>query len=299
VSGLTYALVTPARDEADNLRRLGPCLVAQTVCPTAWVIVDDGSTDGTADVVSDLARRHEWIHLLRSGGATSPQAPLDAGRRSGRDVLAFSAGVESLSTRPDVVVKVDADVSFEPDYFERLLNEFDADPSLGIASGECYEEQDGSWVPRHVTSVHVRGASRAYRWACLCDVLPLEQRLGWDGIDEIKANVRGWSTRTIAALPFRHHRSVGQRDGAWRAWSAQGETAHYMGYRLSYLVLRAIHHARREPNALAMIGGYFEAALRRQERCADADVRGFLRRYQSPLRLHLRAREALGQRSRY
>lgn len=296
MSRLRYAVVTPARNEAPNLRRLAECLRAQTVEPAAWVIVDDGSSDETAALASELAGEHSWVEALLSPGALSHAGPLGAGRRVGRDVIAFTAGISALREAPDVVVKVDADVSFEPDYFERLLHEFESDSRLGIASGTCYENEGGSWEARHVTRVHVRGASRAYRWACFLDVSPLEERLGWDGVDEIKANVRGWTTRTVPGLPFRHHRKVGERDGARLAWSAQGDTAHYMGYRFSYLVLRALHHARREPAALAMIAGYLRAGLRRSERCADADVRAYLRRYQSPRELRLRAREALGRR---
>lgn len=297
MSQLRYAVVTPARNEADNLRRLAACFATQTVKPARWIIVDDGSSDDTPAVAARIARDHAWASALPSPGALTRTGPLGSGRRAGRDVIAFTAGIATLSEAPDVVVKVDADVSFEPDYFERLLGEFASDPALGIASGTCYEIENGSWQARHVTRVHVRGASRAYRWSCFTDVSPLEERLGWDGIDEIKANVRGWTTKTIPGLAFRHHRSVGERDGARRAWSAQGDTAHYMGYRVSYLVLRALHHARREPAALAMVGGYLRAALRRAPRCGDASVRAYLRRYQSPRELGLRLQEALGRRS--
>ena len=92
------------------------------------------------------------------------------------------------------MVKLDADISFANDYFERLLASFDDDPRLGIASGTCFEQRDGEWCERHVTADHVWGACRAYRAACLEQVSPLEERMGWDGIDVLKANARGWRT---------------------------------------------------------------------------------------------------------
>jgi glycosyltransferase involved in cell wall biosynthesis len=286
---LTYAVVTPARDEAENLERLADCMLAQTAPPTRWVIVDDGSTDGTGGIAQALAECHPWIRVA--------PLPTTAGVMRGAPVVrAFEAGVESLGLEPDVVVKLDADVSFEADYFERLLRAFVADASLGIASGSAYEFQNGSWRQLHGTRTSVWGASRAYRWACLREVGPLEQRMGWDGIDEFKANVSGWATRTLLDLPFRHHRREGERDGAsWRPWAAQGGVAHFMGYRFSYLVVRAVFRARRNPAALAMLWGYAGAALRGEPRCPDAAVRNYVRSRQRLRELPKRGAEALGR----
>ena len=111
----------------------------------------------------------------------------DGPTRAEPTVQAFQLGLAALGRDSDIVVKLDADVSFETDYFARLLGAFEADPLLGMASGTCYEREGGSWRQRHVTRGHVWGASRAYRRACLEDVLPLESGLAWDGIDELKA----------------------------------------------------------------------------------------------------------------
>lgn len=291
---LSYALVTPARDEALNLRRLADSVLAQTVRPTAWIVVDDGSTDDTADVIAELARVHDWISLIQSPTALR-EDPLTAGRTLGRDVVAFTAGVDALQQPPDVIVKLDADVSFADDFFDRLLAEFGGDRGLGIASGVCYELEEGEWVARHVTRSHVRGATRAYRRECLEAVSPLVERLGWDGIDEIKAAIGGWRTGSIAGLGFYHHRGMGERDGSRRAWATQGETAHYLGYRFSYLLLRTLHHVRGDRTAVALLGGYLRSAFGRVPAYEDRAVRAHLRREQSLRRMPVRVREALGR----
>jgi glycosyltransferase involved in cell wall biosynthesis len=289
----SYAVVTPARDEADNLPRLAECLAAQTIAPRAWEIVDNGSTDGTLDVAQELRSAHKWVDVLSLPGSTSAD-------RGAPVVRALQAGIGALqSDPPEIVVNVDADISMESDYFERLLGKFDADPTLGIASGSAYELRKGRWEQRFVTGSTVWGASRAYRWDCLQELLPLEERIAWDGVDEFKANVRGWRTIAFEGLPFRHHRREGERDGStWKARRNQGSAAYYLGYRLWYLVLRALWNARREPAALALVWGYASSALRRAERSADVEARAYLRRQQSAANLKYRALEAAGRRGR-
>jgi asparagine synthase (glutamine-hydrolysing) len=283
-----YVVITPARDEAENLPRLARSLAAQTVAPTRWVVVDTGSSDGTPDVVRSLADEHPWIRLV----TFADPAPTERGAPI---VRGFEAGVDALDVPAGVVVKVDADISFAADHFERLLAAFEADASLGIASGNAEELVDGEWTARHNTGASVWGAARAYRAPCLADVRPLEQSMGWDGIDELKARLSGWTTRTLVELPFRHHRSEGARDGhPWKAWTARGRTSHYMGYRRWYLLLRTMHHARRDVAALGMLWGYGEAAVRGRPVCPDPDVRAELRRGQSVRYLRSRRREALG-----
>jgi glycosyltransferase involved in cell wall biosynthesis len=290
---LTYALVTPARDEEQNLSRLAASLVGQTLPPAAWIVVDDGSTDGTRALLAALCDAHAWVRVV---DAPAGEGPLVEGRLAGRDVAAFQAGLAALPDEPDVVLKLDADVSLLPDFFDGLVAAFEADPQLGIAGGACFELEHGAWRERWVTGDHVRGATRAYRWACLRDVQPLETRLGWDGIDEVRARVGGWRTRSLRTLPFFHHRGVGERDGVRRAFRDQGATAYAMGYRPSYLLARSLFRAGKTPAALSMIVGYAQAALAHGPWLGDAEVRAYIRERQRVRELPLRAREALGRR---
>jgi poly-beta-1,6-N-acetyl-D-glucosamine synthase len=286
-----YAVITPARNEEENLGHLAQALAAQSLKPICWLIVDDGSTDDTARVAFELARTWSWVQIRQGEGMVGK------GEVRGRPIVrAFNRGIKALRVTPDVVVKLDADVTFAPDYFERLLRAFTDDPALAIASGSAYELEDGVWRQRHMTGTHVWGASRAYRWSCLAKLLPLDEQMGWDGLDVLRANMNGWTTRTLTDLPFRHHRKEGQRDGAPRlAWAAQGRASHYMGYRFWYLAARALHHSLKEPPALAMIAGYIAAVARRRPRCEDDAVRVYLRSRQRVRDLPRRLLEAYGR----
>jgi glycosyltransferase involved in cell wall biosynthesis len=266
---LSYAVVTPARNEAANLRRLAESMVAQRHPPVAWAVVDDGSDDDTTDVVAQLARSHGWIRLL---SAERREGALSDGRRHGRDLLAFKRGVRSLPTA-DVVVKVDADTSFNERFFEELMTRFAEQPDLGIAGGACFELERGRWVRRKVVPTHPRGASRAYRRECLGTVMDLEPCMGWDGIDEVRASVLGYRTSCFDDLHFRHHRPVGAREAdRLRNGTAQGRAAWYMGYRPSYLLLRVAYRVPSEPSAIGMLFGYAGAAMKRERRHPDRVV---------------------------
>lgn len=288
---LSYVVVTPARDENESLMSLAAALAKQTVRPSKWIIVDNSTSGDTAGTAERLAAEHPWIEVKKI-------PPAAAATRALPIVRAFMAGLEVLGEPPDVVVKLDADVSVDADYFEQLLDTFAAEPELGIASGTCYERDRGTWRERHVTGAHVWGAARAYRWACLQDVLPLEERLGWDGIDALKASLRGWQTKTLRNLPFYHYRREGEREGFRPAtWAKAGNAAHYMGYRFGYLLLRTSRQAARDPAAVGLLCGYAAAALRRERRCPDLALRAYVREQQSLRKVPERVRESLGRRA--
>jgi glycosyltransferase involved in cell wall biosynthesis len=288
----THLIVTPARNEAENLQRLGGCLVEQTWRPDAWIVVDNGSTDGTQEVVRKLGRVHDWIRLV--------SIPSDANPARGRSsVRAFNAGVMAEPRHADLVTGFDADVSFGPEYLDSLRRAFQRNPRLGIASGLCYERSGDEWEPVYVTSPNLRGASLTYRRECLAQLLPLEVRLGWEGIGVVRARLRGWETTIIPDLPYFHHRPTGARDvSRFASYAEDGDTAYYTWYRPSYTLLRTLYRAigGRDPAAAGLVWGYARSAAHRRPRHPEAGFREFVRSNQSPTNWLFRAREVTGKR---
>ena len=286
---MSYAVITPVRNEAENLERIVASMAAQTVRPSHRVLVENGSTDATPEIAARLSREHPWIRVLSI-------AALAATERGAPIVRAFHHGLASLEPC-DVVGQLDCDLTVLPDYFERLLRELERDEQLGIVSGTCFEQEGGAWRERHITAGYVWGAARAYRNACLQQVLPLEPRTGWDAIDVAQANALGWKTRVLRDLPFFHHRREASRERTrWSAWAAQGRVSHYLGYRPSYLVVRALAWALRgDPGALALVAGYAGEVLRRRPQCAKPGVRDWVRAQQRLRNLPRRAAEARGR----
>jgi poly-beta-1,6-N-acetyl-D-glucosamine synthase len=274
-----YATVTPARNERENLTRLAGAMLGQDLRPRWWVIVDDGSEDGTRELAGELAATHDWIVCVTPEPASANA--IAQGRREGRDLLAFRAGAAALPGPVEVIVKVDADTSFAADYFAELIGRFDEDATLGIASGSCWELEGEEWVRRKVMPSHPRGATRAYRWPCFEASLALEPKMGWDGLDEVRAHLMGYRTVCFTDIGFRHHRPMGGRErGRLRAASVLGRASWYMGYRPSYVLARTAYHTLRDPASIAMVWGYTSAALRRSPRCPEHELVERLRRDQ-------------------
>ena len=267
---MTYALVTPARDEAASLLVLAPTITGQTRPPACWVIVDDGSSDATAEVAAELALQHPWIVLVRSGRV---EDGLRQGRREGRDLLSFEEGRRAIPRPVELVTKLDADVTLPPNYFERLVAAFAADPQLGMASGTRCEQIQGRWRPRPLTRSTIAGQCRTYRLACWESIQPLEPHMGWDGIDEARAVLAGWRVHPVPGLYFRHHRPRGRRDGsAWRARAAEGapRTTWAIAPPICSYVLSGMPGASRcARDALGLVG----RRRRREPPCSDVAAR--------------------------
>ena len=291
VAAVRYAVVTPRAQRSGESRPTPRVARRQSVLRNVGSIVENGSTDETLRVASSLA----------SANTGSTCVPIPGGTTSDRGapiVRAIHEGVDVVGNGPEVIAVVDADVTFPAEYFEQLLMRFQDDERLGLASGTCFEEVRGEWRERHVTGDHVWGATRAYRREVIPIVMPLEPFMGWDGIDQIKANLAGWRTATFKDMPFFHHRPEGARDGtALSARINQGRASYYMGYRPTYLLLRSAFFAlRRDRAAVGLVWGYALEAASQRPRCQDAGVRQYIRSQQSYGEWKRRLREARGRR---
>ena len=256
-----YAIVTPVKDEAAHLAGTAESILAQTHRPLQWVIVDDGSSDGTRELADSLAAREPWIAAVDSGAAGQRA-------RGGRVVHAFRRGHEQLGPEHEFVVKLDGDLSLPPDYFERVASTFARDARAGIVGGRVLVQgRNGEWVPERVGRHTVHGAIKAYRAACLEEIGGLRPSMGWDGIDEYAAKARGWKVIPLDGLEVLHHRARGSKQRWWRARVEEGRGAHYMGYRPTFVLVRAGYRmlVERPPvlGGLGLLAGWLASAAGR------------------------------------
>ena len=270
----TYAVVTPVRDEADHFERTAESMVAQTHRPLQWVVVDDGSTDGTREIAERYALRHHWIEVIAAESAheRARGAPI---------VRAFQQGCATLRGRPDVVVKLDGDLFLPAHYFEWVAQTFARDSRAGIVGGVALIPQNGRWILERGNVLNVNGVAKAYRVACLDDIGGLRASMGWDGIDEYGARARGWHVRVLTELTLLHYKPRGSKQNALQARWEEGRGNAYMGYLPSWLFLRAAYRSLIEKpplvGGLVLMAGYAWARIRRLPQIDDEAARAELR----------------------
>ena len=210
-----YVLISPARNEEKYIAKTMESVINQTVLPIKWVIVSDGSTDSTDQIVSWYATSHEYIQLLRVSNREK--------RDFSSKVNAFKAGVRQLNgLEYDFIGNLDADVSFEPDYFERVLEKFAENEKLGIGGGKVLELQNGDYKERTGDRPFVvAGAVALFRRRCYEEVggfIPLKVG-GEDSVAQISARMKGWEVKPFSELKVLHHRATGM--GAGNVWGVR------------------------------------------------------------------------------
>lgn len=271
-------LVTPARNEAVHLDRTVRAVAAQTRPPDLWLVVDDGSADDTPRLLEKLAAEVPCVRALRA-----PQRITG----NGHDPLAVAAEARAFNwalatvdvARFTHIGKLDADVELPPDYFERLLARFAEEPRLGVAGGVLLERGRNGWNRTRVPEHHVRGALKLYSRACFQDIGGIEERLGWDTIDETYARMHGYAAHSLPWLAARHHRPVATAHGALRGRARHGRCAYVVRQPAWWVLLRSLRVGREPPlglSGLAFLYGYARSALRRDERVEDARFRRFV-----------------------
>lgn len=259
-----YVIVSPVKDEERHVELTLRSVTEQTLPPALWVIVDDGSRDRTPEIVRRYAARHPFIRLVSSGhmGPRRPGSPV---------IRAFDRGRGTLDgTEYEFIVKLDCDLSFGRDYFEQLLQRFEDEERLGIASG-IYMEMDatGTWVPVKMPAYHAFGASKVVRRECFEAIGGFPPAAGWDTVDEIRAIARGWQTRHFPELPVKHHKPEGTGIGLVETSRMHGEIFYVTGGDPIFLVFKVLHRVASRPfllSAVALTAGYVSARLRRRPR---------------------------------
>jgi hypothetical protein len=279
-SRLTYVLVTPARNERDLIEGTIRSVVAQTHLPARWVVVSDGSTDGTDEVVGRYASDHPWIDLLRM--------PEERDRSFAAKATSFNAGFDCLKPISfDLIANLDADITFDPDYLEFLVGKFAEDPKLGVGGTPFIEDasqpDNHSYAHRFADLHHVSGACQMFRRQCLEELggyTPIKGG-GIDWVAVTTARMRGWQTRTYTEKTCFHHRKMGTASrGPLMARFQHGREDYYVGQHPLWQLLRGVFQMKSKPvvlGGLFLLLGYFWAMIRRVRRPISPELVSFRR----------------------
>jgi poly-beta-1,6-N-acetyl-D-glucosamine synthase len=276
-----YVIISPCRDEAEFCRQTLDSVVAQSLRPALWVIVDDGSKDQTPAILAEYAAKYDFIRVVRRE---------DRGRRSvGPGVIeAFYAGYQTINPDEfDFICKLDLDLVLPPAYFQTLVERMEANPRLGNCSGKpYYHTAAGNYVSEGCGDENAIGAVKFYRTKCFKQVGGFVRQVMWDGIDGHRCRMLGWVAASWddAPLRFTHLRPMGSsHKGILRGRARHGFGQYFMGTSPIYMLASVVFRLATRPfliGGLAMGWGYFWAMLRRAPRYEDPQFRSFLRRFQ-------------------
>ena len=281
---LTLAAAVVFLNEEDFLPRMLSSLERQVRPPELLLLVDDGSDDRSGAIAAEFAARHAYARVF-----TRPRRPTASDRLArANELLAFQAAVAQLASeggRFDVYAKLDGDLELPPDYFERIMETFEAEPRVGIAGSQlCLVRADGTPQVERSQPWHVRGATKFYRSECLERIGPLPPILGWDTIDETRAQIAGFVVRSVEfpAQPPLHLRGTGSYDGIVRGFRRRGAAAWGYGAHPLLVAVSVLVRLRQQPRVIggaAYLAGWLGAWLHGAPRVERA-TRRYLRRRQ-------------------
>jgi biofilm PGA synthesis N-glycosyltransferase PgaC len=276
-----YVLITPCRDEQEFARRTLESVANQTVPPALWIIVDDGSTDQTPQILAEYVAKLPYIKVIRR---------TDRGfRKLGGGVIdAFYEGYELINPEEfDYVCKLDLDLDLPPRYFETLMQKMEQNPRIGTASGKpWFAGHGGRQISEMCGDENSVGMIKFYRVECFRQIGGFVRELMWDGIDGHRCRMHGWIAVSWndPQLRFQHLRPMGTSHKSW--WTGRvrhGVGQYYMGTAPLYMLTSAAYRTTRPPivlGGIAMLWGYFKSLITRKPRYPDVEFRNFLRRYQ-------------------
>jgi glycosyltransferase involved in cell wall biosynthesis len=274
----SFAIVSPVRNEAAFLPKTIEAIVSQTIRPHIWVIVDDGSTDDTLAIAHQAASQYSFIKTISRA---------DRGfRLAGKGVIeAFYDGYNLLKDEPwEFLVKMDADVTFGPTYFEECYERFKSDQKLGIGGGTVCSLKSNALQPEAVDpAFHVRGATKIYRRECWNAIGGLIRAPGWDTLDEIKANMLGWTTLTFPEIRLLHFRPAGEAYGTWSNWTKNGMANYVLAYHPLFMFLKCCRRVFAKPYVVSALGlgfGYCKGYVTNAAQVGDRELIRYFRRQQ-------------------
>ena len=247
-----YVIITPAHNEAAFIEKTILSVISQTILPLKWVVVNDASTDETAEIVKRYQSKYSFIQLVNVERA--------AGRHFGNKVRAFNQGLSQVRSLDfEFIGNLDADISMDGNYFESILREYAKRPKMGIAGGMVHSQVEGEFVSQEVATDSVAGAVQLFRRECFetiggYTVLPLG---GIDAAAEIAARMNGWQTRTFPEYPVKEHRRTGSATASpLSAKVKEGRRFHSLGYGFCFFAARCVFRLLDKPRILGSIAAF-------------------------------------------
>lgn len=272
---MNYSLIIPSYNEAAYLPAFIESLAAQTLQPSYALIVDDNSTDATAQIVARYTEQYPWLHYVRHE-SNDQHAP------GSKVINAFNFGLAQNPITTELIGKIDADLIFPASYFETLTQAFTSSPRLGLAGGFCYIPEGDDWMLENLTnSDHVRGALKLYRKTAFEQIHGLDAAMGWDTADEIKLLYHGWQVQTYSQLHVKHCKPTGA-SYTREARKKQGKAFYRLGYGLPLTCIASLKLALRKKQPLLLLDylkGYWESANAQENQLVTEDQAAFMRRY--------------------
>jgi glycosyltransferase involved in cell wall biosynthesis len=273
-----YIIISPVRNEEEYISDTINSVLNQTIKPKEWIIVNDGSTDSTKEIIERYMQENPWIKLvnLQDRGYYYPGTGV---------VNVIKEGCKNISSNGwDYIAKLDCDVSFDENYFDFIFREFSANDKLGIASGAIHLIDGNKTIKEKSQYDHPWGASKVYRAACFKDIDGWKPIPGWDLADLLSAQMKGWETRCFDEFKIFHHRESGSRRVGFTSGKLLlGRFLYRYGYNFFYTILKGIARLNERPyiiGGLSLIVGYVYAFLRNEDKLFDKDMRKFLRKKQ-------------------
>jgi glycosyltransferase involved in cell wall biosynthesis len=272
---MKYYIIIPAHNEADFISLTLQSLIEQTVLPSKIVVVNDNSTDETADIVQAFAKNNPIITLVHK---TSEAIHLPGSKV----IQAFQKGLETVDDDYDLMVKADADLIFPKNYFETLINYFQFDDTIGMAGGFAYIEKNGTWVLENLTDKdHIRGAFKTYRKKCFQDIGGLRPSMGWDTADELLSKFYNWKVVTDETLQVKHLKPTGANYNKTARYK-QGEAFYTLGYGFLITTIASLKLAARKGKPLLFIDyiqGFWKAKSAKTPMLVSGEQAKFIRNY--------------------
>ena len=273
-------LISPVRNEEHFIEGLIESLAAQTIKPVEWLVVDDGSTDRTPEILEKAAQKYDWIHIEKKENRGF--------RAVGPGVVeAFYYGYERLNTKDyDFIGKLDGDIKLPPKYFETLLSFFSSDRYLGAASGKPFLEENGQLIMERMSDEMVAGQINFYRRQCFEDIGGFVREVHWDGIAYHRARMTGWRTCSIEHpdLNFIHQRLMGSSEqGILNGRIRWGRGQYFMGTHPLYIFAIGVYRMVEKPwiiGGILIVLGYFKAMLESMPRYDNIEFRKSLHAWQ-------------------